>query len=216
MIDPRNDGRTRIKICGITSIEMAQVAIEAGADAIGLVHAESSPRFLRPQQADSIARMLPPNVPTVSVYCNHALEDVLAWSAGLVQLHGDEDEAYLSRLRREAEGWRIIRGFAFHRDEVQRWNDCADVDMLLIEGDAAGRGKSFAHDELAELMPRITKPVILAGGLTPKNVGAAIRAVLPFAVDVSSGVESSRGVKDAALIREFCEAVHQADQMRDQ
>ena len=86
------------------------------------------------------------------------------------------------------------------------------VEILLIDGSSGGRGEVFRHEELAALMPQIDKPVVLAGGLTPQNVGAAIRAVRPFAVDVSSGVETSAGVKDADLMRAFCEAVGGADE----
>ena len=91
------------------------------------------------------------------------------------------------------------------------WNACADVDALLVDGPDPGSGQAFDHDELAALMPELTKPLILAGGLTPENVGEAIRRVRPYAVDVSSGVESAPGIKDPAKIAAFCAAVRAAD-----
>ena len=125
-----------------------------------------------------------------------------------MQLHGNEEE---HQLRRVAQTKRIVKGFRFDPDQVRRWDDCEFVDALLVDGSPGGRGETFRHEELAEVLPHLRKPIILAGGLTPGNVGDAILAVRPFAVDVSSGVESARGVKEPKLIGEFCEAVREAD-----
>ena len=89
------------------------------------------------------------------------------------------------------------------------WNDCRDVNILLVDGSAGGHGEAFRHEQLTALMPQITKPVMLAGGLTPDNVADAIRTVRPFAVDVSTGVETAPGIKDEELIRRFCRAVRE-------
>lgn len=203
--------RTRIKICGITSVEMAMVAVEAGADAVGLVHAQGSPRCVSTALAQEIARNLPLTVQAVSVYRNHALEDLTSSATEVVQLHGDEDERYIESLRNPLPNVRVIRAISFNRASVARWDACERIDALLIEGPSAGTGTSFDCAELAAMMPSLSKPVILAGGLTPRNIGEAIEKVRPYGVDVSSGVESKRGVKDATLIREFCAAVREAD-----
>ena len=200
--------RTRIKICGITSMAMAEAAVDAGADAIGLVFSTDSPRAVLPGAAYRIAASLPPFVSALGVFCNPPDPELRAWPGQWVQLHGDEDE---HQLRRVAQTKRTVKGFRFDPDQVRRWNGCQYVNSLLIDGSTGGRGRAFHHPELAELMPHLHKPIILAGGLTPQNVGEAIRIVRPFGVDVSSGVEKSRGVKDAKLIRRFCEAVRKAD-----
>jgi phosphoribosylanthranilate isomerase len=176
---------TRVKICGITSPELARVAVEAGADAIGMVI--DVPHSPRSDPDPALAER---------------------WSGTWFQLHGDEDETLVGRF---AGSKHVIKGFRFDPDQVKRWNDCPHVEILLIDGSAGGRGEAFRHEELTALMPQISKPVVLAGGLTPHNVASAIRVVRPFAVDVSSGVESSPGVKDPQLVREFCAAVTEAD-----
>lgn len=201
--------RTRIKICGITSVDMALAAANAGADAIGLMFAPHSPRYVLPGPAQQIARALPPLVSVVGVFVNPADPDLQNWRGTWVQLHGNEAEPQLARV---AHTRRIIKGFRFDVEQVLRWDRCPFVSALLIDGSAGDMGETFEHEQLAELMPQLKTPVILAGGLTPENVGRAIRTVRPFGVDVSSGVESSRGVKSATLMREFCAAVREADQ----
>lgn len=200
--------RTRIKICGITSIEMALTAVEAGADAIGLVFAPQSPRYILPGPAQRIARALPPLISSIGVFMNASDPDLANWRGQWVQMHGQEEEPQLARV---ANSRRIIKGLKFDRAQIYRWDKCQDVSALLIDGSSGGKGEAFNHEELAQMMSSIATPVILAGGLTPASVGDAIRLVRPFGVDVSSGVESSRGVKDAGLIREFCAAVREAD-----
>jgi phosphoribosylanthranilate isomerase len=229
-ITPR---RTRIKICGITSAAAATAAVEAGADAIGFVFADGSPRRINRELAVSIAPVLPPFVEAVTVWRNQPETEVAAWTGRCLQFHGEEDEGYLSTIsgvgiNRMVLGHPIreygprglaqpgidriiIRAFHFSTDAVRQWATCPAVSALLIDGPDPGSGEPFDHAALAALMENITKPVILAGGLTPENVGEAIRIVRPFAVDVSSGVESSPGVKDPALIRAFCDSVRAAD-----
>ncbi|MHC4272617.1 MAG: phosphoribosylanthranilate isomerase [Planctomycetota bacterium] len=200
---------TRVKICGITSLELARIAVEAGADAIGLViGVPDSARSIRFEEAETIFRAMPSQLMAVAVVQDPdpALAD--RWPGSWFQLHGDEDEALVGRFARTKH---VIKGFRFDPQHVKRWNDCPHAEILLVDGSSGGRGEAFRHEELTRLMPQIAKPVVLAGGLTPQNVGSAIRAVRPFAVDVSSGVESSPGVKDPGLIREFCAAVAEAD-----
>lgn len=209
LIRPRL-ARTRVKICGITTPEAARVAIDAGADAIGLVFARNSPRSIDTETARRIVHVLPPMVTAVSVFAtgDGPLDDGLdADAPAWCQVHGDVDEETLERI---AARRRVARGFRFDPEAVRRWHACESVSALLVDGSAGGAGTAFDHDALAAIMPELRKPVILAGGLTPDNVGAAIAAVRPYAVDVSSGVESAPGVKDESLVRAFCAAVRGA------
>jgi phosphoribosylanthranilate isomerase len=225
--------RTRIKICGVRDWATARTAVLAGADAIGLVLADGSPRSLDRDAALGLAAGLPPFVQDIAVFRDQPVPEVATWPGACVQIHGDEDEEYLDALSRvtfdhedhlverhrsqrpavhlEAIGRTIIRGFAFSREAIRRWNACPFVHVLLVDGPAAGSGREFDHDALAALRDEIDKPLILAGGLTSDNVAAAIEIVRPFAVDVSSGVESKPGVKDVKLIEAFCAAVRTAD-----
>ena len=196
---------TLIKICGIRSAEMAAVAVDAGADAIGLViDVPDSPRTLTLDEAEAIAATLPPRIMKIAVVRDSNPEIAARWRPTWFQLHGVEDEQIVARF---ASTKHVIRGFRFDVDEVRRWDACPDVDILLVDGSTGGTGEAFHHEQLAALMPQITKPLVLAGGLTPDNVADAIATVRPFAVDVSSGVESAPGVKDADLIVRFCAAV---------
>ena len=223
--------RTRIKICGVRDVRTALAAVEAGADAIGLVFAPRSPRHVDVETAQVITEALPPGVEPVGLFVDEPVERVrvIASEVGLrtVQLHGHEkpgDAAALAPLR-------IWKALAFDADRAQEtlapWRGAsANLAALLFDTppphrDAlpGGGGRRFDWNSLAQLAAagelRGLPSLILAGGLTPDNVSAAIRAAAPYAVDVSSGVESERGVKDAAKIRAFCEAVRQADQVRD-
>jgi phosphoribosylanthranilate isomerase len=210
--------RTRVKICGITSAEAAGAAVNAGADAIGFVLTAPSPRCVAPDRAAQIIARLPPFVTPVIVVRglapdSAAGQEIVALAAhGRIQLHGDEGEEVVDALARRAGG--VVRGFTFTPQALSRWSACAGVAALLVDGAAPGSGAGFDHALLASLMPRITKPLILAGGLTPENVGAAIERVRPWAVDVSSGVESAPGVKDPKRIEAFCAAVREADELR--
>jgi len=208
---PIKQRRTRIKICGVRTIEMALVAAEAGADAIGLMFVPQSPRYVLPGPAQQIARSLPPLISAVGVFMNPSDPDLQNWRGQWVQMHGQEDEPQITRVARTR---RVIKAMQFDPNQIRRWDRCEHVSALLVDGSEGGNGTAFEHKALAELMPSIKTPVILAGGLTPSNVGEAIRTVRPFGVDVSSGVESSRGVKDAGLIRDFCAAVREADRSR--
>jgi phosphoribosylanthranilate isomerase len=202
--------RTRVKICGIRDFDAALWAIEAGADAIGLVFVESSPRHVDVGRAAQIAASLPPFVQSVVLTADMAPGRVLRLAeevaASWVQVHGLESEGQVAQLELP-----LIRGFRFSPEAVRRWNACEMVDALLIDGSSGGEGTSFDWTQLADMMDEIDKPVILAGGLTPENVGEAIETIRPWAVDVSSGVERRRGVKDEDLIHAFCEAVRAAD-----
>ena len=206
--------RTRIKVCGITTLEAAWAAVEAGADVLGLVFVPGTPRWIEPDEAFEILSALPPMVGTVGVFRDATLDRFIEieqicptdWS----QLHGAEGE----NLVRDC-GPRVIRGIRFSPQtiaaDLARWDALEEVEAILVDGSAGGGGEAFDWGALVEPMAAIDTPVIIAGGLHAGNVGEAIRACGPYAVDVSSGVESSPGVKDAAKIRAFCRAVREAD-----
>lgn len=209
--------RTRIKICGLTTVEDAAAAVLHGADAIGLVFAPGSPRRVTLDRAAEIVASLPPFVTAVGVFqlTGKGVDpDFEQWKtiSPWAQLHGKEDEQLAGQVSR---GRRLIKGFRFSSSAVRQWAGCTHVEMLLVEGRQPGSGQAWDVTQLAAMRRDVRKPIALAGGLTPDNVAEAIRTVRPFAVDVSSGVESAPGRKDAALIRAFCQAVRQADAMLD-
>ncbi|GIK19272.1 MAG: phosphoribosylanthranilate isomerase [Leptolyngbya sp. PLA2] len=206
--------RTRVKVCGIRDLDAALAAAEAGSDAIGFVFVRGTPRYIAPDEAFEIMSCLPPMVGTVAVLRDSTIDEFLeieqqcptAWT----QLHGSEPES----LVRDC-GPGVIRAVRFRADTIERdlkrWDAVEEVDAILVDGSAGGTGEAFDWNALAPHMRSVRKPVIIAGGLTPENVGEAITACRPYAVDVSSGVESSPGVKDHAKIAAFCRAVRRAD-----
>ena len=195
----------RVKICGITNLEDALTAVEAGADALGFVFFQGSPRFVSPEQAAEIICHLPPFVQTVGLFVNEDLEMVnaVADQCGLdvIQLHGEETLGYCKTIRR-----RVIKAF--------RVKDISTLDVMVqyqVSGyllDAwspaarGGTGQTFNWEIAAEATKRGLR-IALAGGLTPDNVAEAVTTVKPYAVDVSSGVESSPGHKDSDKIIKF-------------
>lgn len=194
----------RVKICGITNREDALTAAEAGADAVGFVFAEGSPRCVSPQKAAAIIAELPPFVQTVGLFVD-AEPDRINWVADfcgldLVQLHGDEDPDECAEIRR-----RVIKAFRVKDASTLATLGRYQTAGYLLDAwspDAhGGTGKTFDWT----LLRGITQdcPIILAGGLTPDNVGQALRLVKPYAVDVSSGVESSPGRKDPEKVKLF-------------
>ena len=205
---------TRIKICGIRDEESAFAAADAGANAIGFVFYPQSPRFIEPVEAWEIVGMLPPFVASVGLFVNANIERFMLIEeecpTDLSQLHGQEQEDLVRQC-----GPNVIKAVRFDaatiQAELDRWNKVDEVDAILVDGSIGGQGTSFDWSALVAAKDRISKPLILAGGLTPENVGEAIRVVQPFAVDVSSGVESAPGVKDPDLIEAFCRAVRRAD-----
>lgn len=206
--------RTRIKICGIRDEDGAVAAIESGADALGFVFVRSSPRFIEPADAWSLVSALPPFISSVGVFMNASVDHFCdieeACPTTLAQLHGGEDEATVRQC-----GPGIVRGVRFSPDTIDadlaRWDALEEVDAILVDGSAGGEGTTLDWDRLATAIEPISKRIILAGGLTHANVADAIRIVRPYAVDVSSGVEKAKGVKDPALIEAFCDAVRDAD-----
>ena len=201
--------RTRIKICGLTRIEDARAAVQMGADAIGLVFYAPSPRNVGLDQARAIIAAIPPFVTVVGLFVDPVrseIESVLRrCSLNLLQFHGDESPEFCNgfglpyikaaRVRADADLVQYLSAYS----AAQGWLLDAYHDRLY-----GGTGASFDWNLIPQGLP---KPVILSGGLTPENVGAAVRQVRPWAVDVSSGVESTKGIKDAAKIAAFIAGV---------
>ncbi|MFF1360909.1 phosphoribosylanthranilate isomerase [Streptomyces sp. NPDC058297] len=193
-----------VKICGLRTAETLDAAVDAGADAVGFVFAAGSPRLIDAESARALAERVPAAVETVGVFRSQPVEEVLATAsaAGLttVQLHGDESDGDFERLR--ASGFRTIRAMA--RDTYLARPSTDPADRLLIDAPLPGGGTRFDTDVLRARPPQGFW--LLAGGLDPANVAEAVQSANPDGVDVSSGVESSRGVKSADLIRRFVEA----------
>lgn len=192
-----------VKICGVTRPEHVRAAAEAGASMVGLVFVAGSPREVDRATAERILSELPEGLePVALVATRDGRHPALEWWTGRVQLHGDEDEAACERVA--SKGRAVMRGFAFSPEALRRWDACAAVDTLVVDGPRGGGGHGFDHAALAPMVPGLRARVLLAGGLSPANVRAAIDRVRPWGVDVSSGVERERGTKDAALVAEFC------------
>jgi phosphoribosylanthranilate isomerase len=204
--------RTRVKICGVRRAADVRAAVEAGADAVGLVFHPASPRSVTLAEAIPLARALPPFVTPVGLFVNATSTEVAAAIEAiptlLLQFHGDEPEAFCARFGRPyLKAARMAPGFDL-LDFARRF---PSAQALLLDAHVeayGGGGKVFDWSLVPVAVPR---PVVLSGGLHASNVMEGVRRVRPWAVDVSSGVESTRGVKDAAEIRRFCEAVREAD-----
>lgn len=194
----------RVKICGITSVEDALMAVAAGADALGFIFHDRSPRHVSQEQAAALVRAVPPFVQTVGLFVNAEASRVAAVAdfcrLDLIQLHGDESPEYCSRLQR-----RIIKAFRVKdSSSLQGIQDYRVAGYLLDAynpGSFGGTGMTFNWEYTR--LPASCGPLILAGGLTPANVAEAVATVAPHAVDVSSGVEVSPGKKDPEKVREF-------------
>jgi len=211
--------RTRIKICGLTREADVAAAVDAGADAIGLMLWPGSARHVSASRAAALARLLPPFVTPVLVFVNGAPAEIAsaceAVPHALLQFHGDElPEACVAA----AAGRPFIRAArmapAIDLIDVARRYHAAQA--LLLDADVEGFGGAGKVFDWSRIPPNVPRPVVLSGGLNPANVTDGVLAVRPWAVDVSSGVEASKGVKDATLMRRFCQAVGQADVLLQQ
>ena len=204
--------KTQVKICGITSVADALAAAEAGADMIGLMFYDGSPRHVTLAQAAEISRALPPFVLRVGVFVNPEPDLVLRAIAecglNLLQFHGDEDSDFCTQF-----GLMSLKAIRVQNAESLQTLANYHTDAFLLDAYSkaglGGTGEKFNWD-LAIEAQKFGKPIFLAGGLTPENVADAVRQVRPFAVDVSSGVESAPGKKDAAKVRAFIQAVRNA------
>ncbi len=212
-----------VKICGIRDSATAQSVCEAGADAIGLNFYAPSPRCVERAVAREIAQEFGRSLEIIGLFVNHSLEDVLAIvdECGLktVQLHGDETPEFLAELSSRRLDLRLLRAFRIDKSGCRVVSEylaeCSRLDVSLagclvdshVAGEYGGTGHTAPWDLLAGQYDAARwPPLIVAGGLHPANVAEAIRITRPFGVDVASGVESARGVKDLELVREFVAA----------
>ena len=203
----------RVKICGITRPEDALAAEAAGADAVGLIFAPRSKRRVTLQQAQLICSALGPFIAKVGVFVDAPLDEVLLTARQLrlnaVQLHGDETSDYAQALRCEVQ---VIRAFSFTPELDVGALLAFPADATLLDGLVPGSGAAFSWADAAAL--KGYSRLVLAGGLTPGNVGAGIGALEPYAVDVASGVESITGVKDPTKIQDFVHHAKNAPNLR--
>ncbi len=209
--------RTRIKICGITNHEDAANAVTCGADALGFNFYKGSSRYISPSLAAEICAQLPVFVTTIGLFVNEPLEDVnrtiKGLRLGLLQFHGDETPEYCDSL-----GYPYMKALRATNKEqiVAEAQSFGSSQAILVDtaagGQFGGTGKTFDW----RMLPDLGKPLVLAGGLDATNVRAAISATHPFAVDVSGGVERSKGVKDLVKMKKFVEAVQIADRSNNE
>jgi phosphoribosylanthranilate isomerase len=214
--DERHLMRTRIKICGFTMPDTALYAALAGADAIGLVFYPPSPRHVGLKVAQAIAQVLPPFVSRVALFVDAPVEQVRevleTVQPDLLQFHGDETPEYCRQFNRP-----YIKAVRVHvgLNLLQYASQYPDARGLLLDACIPGEvGGTGIHFDWQLIPPALPLPVILSGGLVPDNVAEAIRQVHPWAVDVSSGVESVRGVKDKEKILRFIAEVTKFNSMQ--
>ena len=203
---------TRVKICGITSREDAWAAVEAGADALGFIFVEGTPRWIEPKEAAAITMEMPPFVATVGVFIDRTAEQIeeIATSSGisLAQLHGSEPPEECARLRLPYVKAIRVQGEGDLAGLHQYKRARAFLLDTYVPDRAGGTGKTFPWEIAARAAGEFR--IILSGGLTPETVARAVVQVRPYAVDVCSGVESSPGRKDHRKVREFIDQAKKA------
>jgi len=201
--------RTRVKFCGITRFDDARRAVELGVDALGFVFYTGSPRYIGVAEAAEIVRQLPPLVCKVGLFVNASIDDVLSVAAevplDLVQFHGEESAEECDRLGRPyVKAIRMSPGLDL-LTEARRFEGAA---ALLVDAyDPVAFGGTGSPFEWGRVPQGVTKPIILAGGLDSSNVARAIATVKPYAVDVSSGIERDKGMKDQVKMQQFMHEV---------
>jgi len=204
--------KTRIKICGLTREADVDAAVEAGADALGFVFYPPSPRYVTPQRAAELARRVPPFVDVVGLFVNASAEEIAAACAtvplNLLQFHGDETPAF---CRSFARPWLRAARVRPGLDLVEFACSYSDARGLLLDAFVEGYGGGGHVFDWTLIPPGLPGHLVLSGGLHADNVGDAIRRVRPVAVDVSSGVEAVKGIKDHEKIAAFVAAVRAAD-----
>lgn len=204
---------TRIKFCGMTRAEDVRLAVELGADFIGLILAERSPRRLLPGQARALRALVPEEIGVVALVMDNPPGEVAGIVAGLrpdyLQFHGDEGDAFCAGF-----GLPFFKAIAMGDggDPLEAMARFPSAHGFVLDGHGAGEqggsGRSFDWTRLPKDSGR---PILLAGGLSPDNVAQAIRIAHPWGVDVSSGIEAAPGIKDAAKMRRFADAARAAD-----
>lgn len=206
---------TRIKICGLTREADVDAAVAAGADALGFVLYAKSARAVTPDRAAALAQRLPPFVTPVLLFVNATASEVAqgvhAVPHALLQFHGDESpEDCAAAARPYLRAARMGPGFDL-LDFASRY---PQAQGLLLDAHVEGYGGAGKVFDWSLIPANVGCPLVLSGGLNPANVIDGITRVRPWAVDVSTGVEQAKGIKDAGLMREFCEAVREADERR--
>ena len=204
---------TRIKICGLTREIDVDAAVAAGADAVGFVFYAKSPRYVTPARAAELASRLPPFVTPVGLFVNASDAELAGALAAvpnmLVQFHGDETPADCARVHRPfLRAARMEAGF----DLLDFAHQFSHAQAILLDAHVEGYGGGGKVFDWSLIPRNVPRPVVLSGGLHAGNVTTGVLQLRPWAVDVSSGVESAKGIKDASLIQQFCAAVHAADQ----
>ena len=207
--------RTRIKICGITREADLDAAVAAGADALGFVFYAPSPRHVTTQRAAALVARVPAFVKTVGLFVNAEPDAVTAVldqvPLDLLQFHGDENPGYCASFRRPwIKAARVKPGFDL-LEYAQVFAGATGFSGLLLDAHVEGYGGGGKAFDWSLIPPSLPQPVILSGGLHPGNVAEAVRRVKPWAVDVSSGVEAGRGIKDMQKIVDFIAGVRNAD-----
>ena len=203
---------TRIKICGLTRPGDVDAAVAAGADAIGLVFYPRSARYVETEQAALLAQRVPPFVSVVGLFVNATVDEVMRTLATVplhvLQFHGDEDESYCRQFERPyLRAARMRPGF----DLLQYAAAFPSAQAILLDAFVEGYGGGGESFDWSLIPPGLARPLVLAGGLDAGNVAEAVRHVRPAAVDVSSGVEAGKGIKDAQRMRDFVAAVRGVD-----
>lgn len=205
---------TRIKICGITNLDDGLEAIAAGVDALGFVFVPNTPRYITPSQAKLVIKQLPPFITNVGLFVDSEIDEiediVNHCKLDAVQLHGNESPEMCSQISLQT---KVIKSFHVKkelqvlRNEIENYRVDAYLLDTFIKGKAGGTGQTFDW-RIAE---GLSQRIILAGGLTPDNIGTAIAQLQPYGVDVSSGVEKSPGKKDTNKIYSFVRQVRKAN-----
>ena len=205
--------KTKIKICGITSLKNALEAVELGVDALGFVFFSESPRYIKPKKACAIINLLPSFVSRVGLFVNAPKEEVLSVISesrvNLLQFHGDEDEKFCNQFNLP-----YIKAISF-KDGINLLEYCqlfVSSSAILVDTYSqemrGGTGKTFNWDLIPKSLPL---PLIIAGGLDSKNVSSLINSVNPYGVDVSGGVEIDKGIKDHSMMKNFVLGVNNAN-----
>jgi phosphoribosylanthranilate isomerase len=205
--------RTRVKICGITRAEDGVIAAKYGVDAIGLVFYEKSPRAVNIEQAQTIIQSLPAFVTVVGLFVNAEVDmvnNILAKvPLDLLQFHGEESPEYCSNFNKPYMKALRMRPNIELKTLIDKYQTAKGILLdSYVQGVKGGTGSVF---DWQQVPANLSKPIIVAGGLTADNVNAAIKALNPYAVDVSGGVESAKGIKDSGKIAEFMQAISHYD-----
>jgi len=201
----------RVKICGITRIEDAMEAIKNGVNALGFIFYKKSKRYVEPQKVKEIIEKIPPFVTTVGVFVNEEIEEikriVKITKLDLVQLHGEEDEEYIDKIKKEV---KVLKAFRVKNKNVLEEIKAMNLDSFLLDAftkeEYGGTGKTFDW-EIARESKKLGN-VILAGGINENNIEEIIKKIQPYAVDISSGVEVEPGIKDVKKIKNILKKIN--------